>query len=71
MRNDIKRQLEAMESGECRWIRREDIHAYCLKPKGKQPRFRVVTMERPYQSQEWVSLDQTAETILEIELCAA
>ena len=36
------KQIQSMQSGECRWIGREDIHVYCHAPMRHEPRYCVV-----------------------------
>lgn len=63
-------QLSAMESGECRWIGRPHIHAYCRSPARQPARWMIVTAELPYNDSRWCSLEEAAafvERLLEKE----
>lgn len=64
------RQLTTMVAGECRWIVREDIHVFAWGSRddsGKyDPRrlvFKVVTVDRPHGTQEWMTAASAVELI--------
>jgi hypothetical protein len=51
-----------MTTGECRWVGREEVHVYAF---GSQVRaFRVVTVERDYERQAWMGLDEAAALVV-------
>lgn len=71
-------QLEAMESGECRWVGRHDVHVYCrhpfvktLMPTGRMgwtrpagaARYCVVCPEAGLEYGNWLPLEQAAAIV--------
>lgn len=58
-----------MASGECRWIGREDVHAYCMGSRvggtydPREKRYRIVTEARDYDGQEWMTLEEAAAVV--------
>lgn len=68
---DIRLQLCGMESGECRWIGRHDVHVYCRNPLVQDgPRWRrgVATYKIVTADEEspWVGLDDAAAAVAAI-----
>lgn len=63
------RTLRTMTSGECRWIGREDIHAYAFGSReagrfdAKALVFRLVTAGRPFEGQAWMGCDEAAAMV--------
>lgn len=66
---NIERQLQSMAVGECRWIEREDIHAYCFGTWSRSrydaavKSYKVVTARRDFDGQAWVSAEEAARVI--------
>lgn len=59
--------LLSMVSGQCRWIVREDIHAYCHAPIGREPRYCVVcpsaALDYVADYSQWVTATEAAALI--------
>lgn len=55
--------LLSMSSGECRWIGREDVHAYCMAPVGREPRWCVVCPDAGLEYGNWVTAADAAALI--------
>jgi hypothetical protein len=65
--SSIKKNLATMESGECRWIGREDVHVYCRNPHNAAvPTYKVVTPKRPHAKQKWIEADDAAALIINL-----
>ena len=58
--------IEDMQSGECRWIGREDIHVYCHAPAGREPRYCVVCPEGGMEHGNWMTADEAGLTVSRI-----
>ncbi len=55
--------VSCMESGECRWIGRHDVHVYCRRPSGVDPAYCVVCPDAGLQYGHWVCASDAAEVI--------
>jgi hypothetical protein len=55
--------LLSMSSGECRWIGRHDVQAYCHAPAGSEARFCVVCPEAGLEHGNWVTAAEAAALI--------
>lgn len=53
-------QIEALVSGECRWIGREDIHVYCHAPAGRNAAYCVVCPEAGLDYGTWITAEEAA-----------
>lgn len=56
-------QIKSLQSGECRWIGREDIHVYCHAPMGREPRYCVVCPEGGLEYGNWTTAAEAAEEV--------
>jgi len=59
-------QLRDMESGECRWVHRHDIHVYCRHPWPRRPedrRYAVACPDAGLAAEVWMDEDETTLTI--------
>lgn len=63
MSASIKIAVLALESGECRWIGREDIHVYCRAPAGRQALYSVVCPMAGLGPHSWVPAEAAAELV--------
>ena len=58
--------LEQMSGGECRSVRRVDIHVYCRAPAGQAKTFKVWTVDSvgsPWDRRGWVDAAAAAGQI--------
>lgn len=58
--------IMALESGECRWIGREDIHVYCRAPAGRQALYSVVCPMAGLGPHSWVPAEAAALVVEKI-----
>jgi hypothetical protein len=55
--------LLSMSSGECRWIGRHDIHAYCRAPVGFEAHWCIVCPDAGMEYGNWVTAEEAAAVI--------
>lgn len=58
--------LLAMDSGECRWIGRHDLHAYCRAPAGHEPSYSLVCPDAGLEYGTWTTAADAAATIVSL-----
>ena len=64
---NFKESLRSMESGECRWIGREDVHVYCKAPQQMLPLYAVVCPAADRREcRDWMTDSQAAALIEKI-----
>lgn len=56
-------EIDSLESGECRWIGRHDVHVYCRRPRGVEPTYCVVCPEAGLEYGNWLLLEQAAAIV--------
>jgi hypothetical protein len=56
-------EIDALESGECRWVGRRDVQVYCRRPSGAEPTYCVVCPEAGLEYGTWLHLEQAAEIV--------
>lgn len=53
----------SMDSGECRWIGRHDVHVYCRRPSNVEPTYCVVCPDAGLEYGHWTSSGYAVKTI--------
>lgn len=58
--------FDDMESGECRWWLREDIHLYCRHPWPRRPedkRYAIACPDAGLDCEVWMTEDEVVEVV--------
>jgi hypothetical protein len=61
--SDTQYDLERMDSGECRWIGRHDIHVYCHAPAKREPTYCVVCPDAGLEHGNWMDAPRAAKLV--------
>jgi hypothetical protein len=61
---DVAKQLARMQSGECRWVLRDDVHVYCHAPRGHEPTYCVVCPTAGLAYGNWASAMDAAAAVV-------
>ena len=56
-------RIKSLQSGECRWIGREDIHVYCHAPLQHEPRYCVVCPDGGLEYGNWTTAAEAAAQV--------
>jgi hypothetical protein len=59
----VRQQIASLASGECRWIGRHDVHAYCRAPVGFEAEWCVVCPDAGLEYGNWVTAEEAAAVI--------
>lgn len=73
MSRSILASICGMVSGECRWIGREDIHVYCMRPMGLPATYAIACPAAGLDAETWTTAADVArqiESILTMEAAA-
>jgi hypothetical protein len=63
---DTQYALERLDSGECRWIGRHDIHVYCHAPAKREPAYCVVCPDAGLEHGNWMDAPRAAKLVDQI-----